>query len=263
MSLKNTLPKNYTLQLPNALATLEISQHRSARIVAASRNQHEIAAGVEQIIDAYDCTTPEAVDMLSRYLSAHMAFAQACTIGEAFYVDAATCRYLDALFPTYAQLEVDAQTLSNTVSTPKHGVCIFANAPSEDIYAIFWLTKPTVKMDTVKMDIDEDDTDDVSTNPTDTDTATTDTATPMSMHVGIAHLEEDASGITLIPNIELLRFDLDENPTLNTNPLLSLITALAARIHAGDIVTTPEENGVRVKDLEGVEFPLVLRLCSL
>ena len=131
------------LTLSHAIAALEASEHISARIIGASRNEHEIAHAISTITQTMETTTPQAVDAFSAYLTAHMALVSATTAGKIIYANVDVCERLDENFPAYATMEATAGEIADTTGMPLHGMLIFARPIVEDAVSYTHLTLPT------------------------------------------------------------------------------------------------------------------------
>lgn len=231
------------LTLSHAIAALEASQHISARIVGASHNENEIAHAISTITHELETSTTQAVDAFSAYLTAHMALVSATTAGTIIYADMGVCQRIDEDFPTYATMEATASEIAATTGMPPHGMIIFARPIVEDIIAMFWTTRPAV----VLAQLDEE-----------TEAPATETHERLALHAGICHLDESAKQTLLLPNTELISFQLDDNPVLTINPVLTAAAYVAARTHAGEFEAHATPTYARLGDAQGVQYPLTI-----
>lgn len=231
------------LTLSHAIAALEASQHISARIVGASRNENEIAHAISTIMQEMETSTTQAVDAFSAYLTAHMALVSATTAGTIIYADMGVCQRIDKDFPTYATMEATASEITATTGMPPHGMIIFARPIVEDIIAMFWTTRPAV----VLAQLDEEK-----------EAPEAETHERLALHAGICHLDESAKQTLLLPNTELISFQLDDNPVLTINPVLTAAAYVAARRHAGEFTAETTSTYACLKDAQGVQYPLTI-----
>lgn len=231
------------LTLSHAIAALEASQHISARIVGGGRNEGEIAHAISTITQELKISKTQAVDAFSAYLTAHMALVSATTAGKVVYADMGVCGRIDEDFPTYATMEATASEIAATTGMPPHGMIIFARPIVEDIIAVFWTTRPAV----VLAGLDEEK-----------EAPATETHEPLALHAGICHLDESAKQTLLLPNTELISFQLDDNPVLTINPVLTAAAYVAARTHAGEFNAETTRTYARLKDAQGVQYPLTI-----